>query len=140
IPLGKSGVDSLAVRAIFPANGCSGFGRTSSAAVSVNTALTADISTANILFVFIVRFLRSQSHRLPNIVRCSSHCKATPPVSVKRIIERERRGDNFHGPFYGRRKFGCKATQFYATHCESEMTNYLASATICKAVKSCVIR
>jgi hypothetical protein len=46
----------------------------------------------------------------------------------------------FYGLFYGRAKFCCKSAQFCATHCESGMTNYLASATICKAVKRYAIR
>src|SRR5262245_36847131 len=46
----------------------------------------------------------------------------------------------FYGLFYGRAKFCCKTMQFCATRRESEITNYLASATIRKAVKRCAIR
>jgi hypothetical protein len=54
-PLGKSGVDSLTVRAILPANGCSGFGKASSApVVRVTQAQSESVSATNWLFLFIL--------------------------------------------------------------------------------------
>src|SRR4026209_738156 len=46
----------------------------------------------------------------------------------------------FYGPFYGRARFRCKTVQLCGTHRESEIANYPASATICKAVKRCATR
>jgi len=55
-------------------------------------------------------------------------------------IPRAREGLTFHGLFYGRIKFCCKTMQFCATRRQSEIANYLESATICKAVKICATR
>ncbi|PYK11527.1 MAG: hypothetical protein DME65_07020 [Verrucomicrobia bacterium] len=52
----------------------------------------------------------------------------------------EAQSEIFYRPFYGRARFSCKTAQFCATHCESKITNYLASATTCKAVNRCAIR
>ena len=51
-----------------------------------------------------------------------------------------KRAGFFTVAFYGVKSFGCKTTRFCATHCESGMTNYLAVATLCKAVKKCAVR
>src|SRR5262249_36205674 len=61
-------------------------------------------------------------------------------VSFLKVNEAEAQAEIFYGPFYGRAKFGCKTVQLCATHCESEIANCLASATICKSVKRCATR
>jgi len=57
-----------------------------------------------------------------------------------RSPRQKRKPEIFYGPFYGRAKFWCKTVQFCGTRCESKITNYPASATICKAVKRWAIR
>jgi len=56
------------------------------------------------------------------------------------VNEAEAQAEIFYGPFYGRAKFWCKTAQLCATRRESKITNYPASATICKAVKRCSTR
>jgi len=61
-------------------------------------------------------------------------------VSFLQVNDSEGQAEIFYGPFYGRARFWCKTMQFSATRRESEITNHLASATICKAVKRCATR
>jgi len=58
----------------------------------------------------------------------------------EQVNDSQARAEIFYGPFYGRARFWSKTAQLCATHCESEITKYPASATICKAVKRCAIR
>jgi hypothetical protein len=61
-------------------------------------------------------------------------------VSFLQFNDSEAQAEIFYGLFYGRARFCRKTAQLCATHCETEITNDLASATICKAVKRGAIR
>jgi len=64
-------------------------------------------------------------------------CRYIEMTSGAPVNGKESRSAEF---FYGRENCDCKNAQFCATHCESKITNYLASETLCKVVKRSATR